>query len=370
MALTVHHYFPRNSSNVGDTLVAHAIQKALGKHLGMIQWVNLPVNERFEAGVPTGLRDSNLKRTNEEADMVVVGGSNLLEPRKPSKMVQPDKPGWGVATSVESLQQLQVPMLLIGMGTGSDWGQPIRQYTPQAKLEVQWLHEKAFACAVRDMPTQQQLAQIGIEAECTGCPVTFLTDRPVTAHKDAGPLLVSLPPARLLKSWSGKRFMASAMQYLHWLMKENVDFIVTLHERADLDFASQWVPAGIERFYTEDVDTLIARYEQSRGTIGFRLHAALLSLGLGKPIVPVNVDWRGRAFTHTFGLQDLALEPNKWGQFQQLKEHTQQLLQNDSRLIDRLAQQKQKFMQQFNSFLNHATMTYLQIQRKPTRLAG
>ncbi len=328
MPRTVHHYFPYGSTNVGDALVAHAIQRALVKHFGPLEFINIPVNDRCkDAQGEVGLRSANLRRTNAQADLVVIGGSNLLEPRKP---VRPNHPKahlhWGVVTDMDDLHQLRVPLLLLGMGTGSDWGQTIRPYTAQAAQEIKLLHRKAFAAAVRDEPTQKKLSEIGVAARCTGCPVTFLTDRPIRANRASGPLLVSLPPARLLKYWSGRWFMRQTMSYLKWLKRQKVNFLVTLHERPDLEFAPNWVPKGIPRFYTESIQELVDRYEDSCGVIGFRLHAALLGLGLGKPIVPVNVDWRGRAFSQTFALDDLALEQGHWGQFSLLRKLTLHLL--------------------------------------------
>lgn len=369
MAYVVHHYFPHGSSNVGDTLVAHAIQRALQRHLGPCDFVNIAVNNRFaDTRDYSGLHGSNITRSNAEAHLVVVGGSNLLEPRKPGKHLNTQWQ-WGVQTDVDSLQQLSVPVLMIGMGTGSDWGSSVRPYSQGAADEVRLLRKKSIACAVRDELTRQKLAEIGVNAVCTGCPVTFLTDRPIE-HVPDKPLLVSLPPARILKTWSGRWFMWQTMNYVKWLRKKGVSFVATLHERADLDFAPHWLPRGVEQFYTEDVSELIERYEDSCGVIGFRLHAALLSLGLGKPIVPVNVDWRGRAFCQTFGLDDIALEPGSWGHFARLRKLTGDLIEGKGSLIHRLLLQKQLYQNRFELFLRQASADFIQAQPGQRRLAS
>ncbi len=360
MTPVVHHYFPYKSANVGDALVAHAIQTALRRHWGPLDFVNVAVNNRIkDTAEVTGLQGKNLERSNAEADLIVIGGSNLLEPRKSSRANHVNSQWhWGVQTDIQSLRKLRVPVLLIGMGTGSDWKRPILPYSIKAAEEVRFLHQYALASAVRDEPTRAKLAEIGISTQCTGCPVTFLTDRPVEHTTADKPLLVSLPPARILKTWSGKWFMHQTMKYLGWLRQQGIPFVATLHERADQDFAPLWVPQGIPVFYTENVSELIARYEDSSGVIGFRLHAALLSLGLGKPIVPVNVDWRGRAFSQTFGLQDIALEPGKWGHFQRLRTLTLQLHRGDDQLLNRLRNDKERFLLRFDHFLDHAESTY------------
>jgi polysaccharide pyruvyl transferase WcaK-like protein len=148
------------------------------------------------------------------------------------------------------------------------------------------------------------------------------------------------------------------MRYIAWLRQCGVKVVVTLHEGRDREIARQWVPAGIELFYTEDVDDLIARYEASRGVIGFRLHAALLGLGLGKPVIPVGVDWRGLAFIRTFRCEDLAIRPFRVGQFRKLRRLTRLLLEGDSRLVARLDFEKARFRRRHESFYRKAACTF------------
>ena len=77
----------------------------------------------------------------------------------------------------------------------------------------------------------------------------------------------------------------------------------------------------------------MARYEASRGVIGFRLHAALLGLGLGKPVIPVGLDWRGLGIIRSFGLEEFSIRPYRFGQFRRLRQLTGRLLSNEERLI-------------------------------------
>jgi hypothetical protein len=359
--MIVHHYYPLGSDNIGDHLVARAIREAVTRHFGPADFVHLPVNDRYRGSDrPIGLRGENLDRTNAEADLVIVGGSNLLEARKLPKRWSSDTPAWqwGVFTDPESIRRITPPLLLIGMGTGSSFGQPIRSYAPETAEEIRLLHRQAFAAVVRDATTRQRLGQIGIDVDCTGCPVTFLTDRPVTTSRDDLPLIVSFPPSRIVRRLAGRIFMRGAMRYIAWLRQLGVPLIVTLHETRDLECARQWVPSGTDTFYTEDLDELIARYEECRGVIGFRLHAALLALGLGKPIVPVGVDWRGLAFIETFQLGDLAIRPLRLGQFQKLRRLTNLLLAGDEDLVGRLDRAKSLFRRRYETFLSNATTCF------------
>lgn len=364
--IVVHHYFPLGSTNIGDLLVARAIRAAVRRHFGHCEFVDFPVNDRYALDDrPIGLRGENLERTNAQADLVIVGGSNLLEPRKPRN----GRGGWGVFTDLGSLRVLRPPLLLMGMGTGSSFAKRIRPYYPPALDEVRLLHEKAFASAVRDVTTAHKLAEIGVSCPCVGCPVTFLTDRPVTASPRDLPLMVSFPPPRIVERFGGKPFMRAAMNYVAWLRDRDEQIVVTLHDTMDKEPARQWVPPGVEIFCTEDLDEMIARFESSRGVIGFRLHAALLGLGLGKPVIPVGVDWRGLAFVETFEAQAISIRPHGLGQFAKLRSLTERLLNDDAILIDHLDRKKSQYLERHHEFLSGAAERFGSLTREPETFA-
>ena len=362
MPIVVHHYFPLGSANVGDGLVARAIRQATTRHFGDCDFIDFPANERYPGSDRVlGLCGENLARTNREADLVIVGGSNMLKARKPRRktMWGPVTGGWGVQTDLDSIAQLRVPLLLLGMGTGSSFGKRIRPYRSPAVDEIRLLHQKAFASAVRDRTTAEKLAEIGVSSECTGCPVTFLTPRPVRAVEQRDlPLLVSFPPPRIVQRIGGGSFMRQSMRYIQWLKDQGTPMVVTLHDTEDVQPAQEWVPKGVEIFCTTNLDELISRFESCRGVIGFRLHAALLGLGLGKPVVPVGVDWRGIAFIQTFGLEDVSIRAMRMGQFSKLRALTGRLLSDDEELIERLAQGKARFGARYDDFLSRAACAF------------
>ncbi len=374
LALVVHHYFPLGSTNVGDGLVARAIRDAVGRHFGPCTFVDFPANDRYPGNDRAlGLCGENLERTNAEADLVIVGGSNMLEARKPRRagMLGPVTGGWGVFTDVDSIRGLRPRLLLLGMGTGSSFGKRIRPYHPPAIDEIRLLHERAFASAVRDLTTVGKLREIGVKTRCTGCPVTFVTDRPVQRVDAADlPLLVSFPPPRIIERFGGRWFMRQAMRYVKWLRDRGTPVVVTLHDTIDAEPARRWVPEGVEIFCTDDLDSLIARFELCRGVIGFRLHAALLGLGLGKPVIPVGVDWRGIAFIQTFRLHDFASGALWPGQFSKLRWLTERLLEGDGELIGALDRGKTDYRERYEQFLAEAARRYSTVAGAASRSAA
>jgi polysaccharide pyruvyl transferase WcaK-like protein len=356
MTLRIHHYHPMGTRNSGDDLVVRALRQALTRRLGACAFTSIPAVERgLERGVAHGLCLENVQRSNREADLIVVGGSNMLEPRKARHGEDCNIP---LHLETEALRRLEKPLLLAGMGTGSSFGKRIKKYSAKAQANLRLLFSIAGTHAVRDVTTQRCLAEIGVATECTGCPVTFLTDRAVAAQDESRPLLVSFPPGRIVQRFLGARFMRLAMKYVAWLKSEGVPLIVTMHEASDQSVIKNWLPSGTEVFFTEDLNDLVCRFEESRGVIGFRLHAGLLGLGLGKPIIPVGVDWRGLAFIETGNLHDLSVRPFRLFQLAKLKRLTRLLLDQDSGFLKRLNDVKQSLRTRHEAFFDRAVARF------------
>lgn len=355
--IIIHHYYPMGSENIGDHLVAHAIHKILQQHFGPAEIVTFPVNDRLRTNdKPIGLLGENLQKTNHEADLVVIGGSNMLEARSRGR--------WGVFTDAQSIRDLKVPLLLMGMGNGSDFAHRIRRYKEPAITEIQLLHQKAFSSTVRDITTEKYLSKINVESQATGCPVMFLTDKIIQPTNNQSPLIVSFPPPRIEQKISGKAFMQASMRYIEWLQKLGENIVVTLHDTRDLKIAKERVPKGIEIFHTTQIQELINRFENCRGVIGFRLHAALLALGLGKPIIPVGVDWRALGFIRTFKLENISIRSLRPCQFQKLRQLTQCLLNEDANLIQQLNSVKTQGMDKYNKYLSESAATFKVLNKR------
>jgi polysaccharide pyruvyl transferase WcaK-like protein len=365
MPLTVHHYYPYGSSNLGDLLVARALRLQIPRYFGDCRFVDLPVNDRYPGtDRPVGLTGENITRSNAEADLIVIGGSNLLQSRT-SKKVEGKRLGrWGVQTDLGSIGAINKPILLVGMGTGSSWGKKIPRYAWPADAEIKALHDKAIASAVRDDATVRELARIGVSTRCTGCPVTFTTDAAIEAPAAGATVAVSFPPIRILKSLTGRRFMAAAMKHAAQLKAAGVPVVVTLHDSEDIEPAKTLVPKGLEVFYTENLEELVARFAGVGAVIGYRLHAALLGFGLGKPIIPVGVDWRGKAFIETFGLQPFSVQPTILGGVGPVAELTRKLIAADPTMIAAQRQAKARFQRLHDAFLAEAAAKFKKLQAR------
>lgn len=369
--LVVHHYYPLGSGNVGDEMVALALRKHLVHHFGPCRFVDMPVNDRCtEPGRPIGLRGENLQRSNAEADLVVIGGSNLLEPRKPryDPHTRRKVGRIGIDTDIGSLRQLKVPLLLVGMGSGSSFGQPMRDYEPDT---IELLHElfgKAFAHDVRDATTASVLLCRGVKTTFTGCPVMFLTETRVAPQKD-GPVAVSFPPFYIGRAVAGKLWLWQTFRFIRDLYHRGVPMAVTLHEDRDVDYVRRRLPTSIPVFWTDNPQEQIAFFTGVRGVVGFRLHAALLGLGLGKPVVPIGVDWRGRGMIRTFDAGQYAVMGDSplldgLSLRRRLLDLTDLLVRGDPELAEFWAQAKVKALRAYHTFLTDAAGRFCRLRQQ------
>ncbi len=98
--MIIHHYVPF-TSNVGDLFVRDGIHLRLHEQFRGATIIELPANDPHRRSRESvGLIGSNLARSNAEADLVIVGGSNMYE-----------GPEWRFITSVDAIQALRPPLV-------------------------------------------------------------------------------------------------------------------------------------------------------------------------------------------------------------------------------------------------------------------
>ena len=157
--MRIHHFYPR-TSNIGDHFVQRGIARLIRSVISNAEFELFDVNSR---GVDRdyGLTGSAIERANREADLVVVGGSNLYE----GAWNWP----WGVHLDAAAVRNLRVPLFLLGIGTGSGFASKVHRPSRRAVSEIKLLNERAALSGVRDVTTLEWLRNLGIDnAELLG----------------------------------------------------------------------------------------------------------------------------------------------------------------------------------------------------------
>jgi len=328
--MRIHHFYPR-TNNIGDHFVQRGIEAMVRRIRPDATFELFDVNSRGIDKVEYGLTHRAVDRANSEADAIIVGGSNLYEGsyRWP----------WGVHLEPGALEKLRVSLLLLGIGSGSDFGAPLHRASKQAKKEIKLLNDHARLSGARDVITLDWLHGLGItKAKLTGDPATFIFDE-LHRKNRIGHFLIAMPPQRF---WSGRhqfwnvrtrgRAMFKALVSLvKTLLKEGEDVVVACNDPHDLPQAKSLFD-GILRDVVcpRTPEEYFQLLSTSRAVVSGRLHTAVVAFSLAVPFVLLNVDQRSEGFIKTYQLESCSLEPSVDQIETALREQTTKLMREES----------------------------------------
>jgi polysaccharide pyruvyl transferase WcaK-like protein len=309
--MRIHHFAPR-TPNLGDHFVCLGIEHLFRTLLARVEFVSLNVNGRGDDPNEFGLTARSIARANREADLVVVGGSNLYEPH-------PRTGRWGVYLEPGALCDLRVPLFLVGIGTGSDFGArtPTRPSRRVAE-EIRRLNACATFSGVRDVVTLAWLRGLGVErAELMGDPATFLFTHPYSP-RPVSRIAVVMPPRRFfwhrwerIRFWDmrGPNLMRALIRVADSLLRDGYDVTVLCNDPRDPGLAQALLPAPLRQrlHLPATADEYIRVLAGVDAVVTGRLHTAILAFSLGIPFVLLDADQRTHGFVRTYGLGDWAV---------------------------------------------------------------
>ena len=286
------------------------------------------VNSRGSEKVDYGLTRSAIERANNEADLIIVGGSNLYE----GAFGWP----WGVHLDLEALKELQVPLFLIGVGSGSSFDSPLHKPSARAKLEIRSLNEYAVLSGARDVTTLEWLHQLGVtKAKLMGDPATFIFNYPLQQTND-GQVLITIPPRRIWNNkrqfWkvhtNGRAIFSALVKLARTLLEKGEQVVIACNDRMDLPVAERlfdsWLPHPVVCPATaEEYFQLLAK---SRAVVSGRLHTAVVAFSLGIPFLLIDIDQRTSGFLKTYQLETSSIRPTGSGMDLPLTEQAEVLL--------------------------------------------
>lgn len=347
--MVIHHYVPF-TSNVGDLFVRDGIHLRLREHFPDARVLELPANDPHRRlQTPVGLEGANLERTNNSADLVVVGGSNMYE-----------GPEWRFTTTVEAIKALRPPLAFIGLGIGSVRGRRTRPLSEKSLAEIRASHGRAAGVAVRDNTTSDFLRHLGLRSRMTACPATFVGREPMRLAPIRR-VAVSAPPARFLPKWGHRGYARSTLmlatfkRVLHALAAQGLDFAVIAHDERDVAYLNLLLHEfGRKPLYFGNETRLY--YEQFRAAdfaICYRLHMAISCLGWGVPFHLVNFDLRTEAFRDTYGIGTITYDAFGLGAMRRLVRDVRALPQfprGAEEIYSALERRREEFWRETSAF--------------------
>jgi polysaccharide pyruvyl transferase WcaK-like protein len=308
--MRVQHFYPR-TNNIGDHFVQRGIEQMIRRLRPTATFELFDVNSRGESKFEYGLTHRAVERANREADLIIIGGSNLYEGNYRWR--------WGVHLDPGALAKLRVPLLLLGIGSGSSFDSPPHRPSKRALREIRLINEHAKLSGARDVITLEWLHQLGIgKVQLTGDPAAFIFNEPFR-QSPTGPVVITLPPRRF---WSSKlqffkvraagRPMFRALVSLAETLKENGDQVVfACNDPADLPLTKMLLDKVLlETACPETPEKYFQLLQNARAVVSGRLHTAVAAFSLGLPFIILNVDQRTNGFIRTHGLENCSLTPS------------------------------------------------------------
>jgi hypothetical protein len=344
--MRIHHFYPK-TRNIGDHFVQRGIERMMREIVPRATFELFNVNSRGEDETGYGLTRSTIERANREADLVLVGGSNLYEGGYRWR--------WGVHLETEALNDLRVPLFLVGVGTGSTFLSRPHRPSARAKREIMLLNDHASFSGVRDVLTLKWLRRLGVsKAELMGDPATFIFNHPARLDCGGGHVLITTPPLRFWVSrsrfWAvrqrGRAVFRATVSLARSLMETGHEVVVACNDPADLNLArrlfGEWFAGQV--VCPQSPDEYFRLLSVSRAVVTGRLHTAVASFSLGIPFVLIDADQRMRGFVETYQLDDWSVTPSRKDFEAQLKERTDRLLSDDALGAWELLVQKRDIM--------------------------
>ncbi|MDX6611796.1 MAG: hypothetical protein QOD75_982 [Blastocatellia bacterium] len=330
--MLIHHFYPR-TPNIGDHFVQRGIAAMIRKLVPDASFELLNVNSRGEDRGNYGLTRNAIERANREANLIIVGGSNLYEGSFRWR--------WGVHLEADALKHLQVPLFLLGIGTGSALGSPLHKPSPRAKWEIKLLNDYATFSGARDVLTLEWLQQLGVsKAKLMGDPATFIFNHPRQRNNQKGHVLITMPPRRFwtakLNVWNvhvrGRAMFRGLVALAERLRGRGHEVVIACNDPADLPLVrrlfARWDSGQV--VCPESPEEYFLLLAKSRAVVAGRLHTAVVAFSMGIPFVLIDLDQRTHGFVQTYQLQPWTVTP-AWRSFEaSLQEQTDKLLSDEA----------------------------------------
>ncbi|MCP5060911.1 MAG: polysaccharide pyruvyl transferase family protein [Ignavibacteriae bacterium] len=336
----IHHYSP-HTFNAGDHFVIQSIRNHVKNLLPEAVFVPKAIANNRGWGKPIGLRKENILFSNTHADAVIVGGSDQYN-------------NWSPRISRKEINFLKPPLFLIGLGVSSkDLNSEPYIKNKEFNEDIIATNNKAELSSVRDDITYNFLKGLGFDkAINTGCPALHLFNNDFSIN-DSRKVLLTFPFPMVnndSQNFKYKVLVDVVKKLLTYLHSKKLEPIIVCHDDRDVKVA-QYEFSNEKIFFSNYHQDYFELYKNSLLVVGSRLHATILTSGMGIPNININLDLRGKAFTESFELTDWNLDYTDKHIFDKLVERVEKVLSGSLSMFVKFSIKKKEKRQVFNKFI-------------------
>jgi len=215
-----------------------------------------------------------------------------------TNIFQPHVVGWKWRT--EDLKQIRIPYSLYGIGYSGPVGRMPLKVCRETRDLIEW-SRKADAIGARDPQTVEWLKLFGANSELIGCPVLAYPDTfPGISLGEGRPLLAI---REILMHNPDEESKPAQRTLVNWFFKEYPNGSCVVQERADLSLLS-----GKQTI--TDFEEIIQELSKARFVVSTRLHAGMMALAFGRPVIFIAPDTRVESFCDMMGIRSHSLTFN------------------------------------------------------------
>ena len=336
----IHHYSP-HTYNAGDHFVIQSIRNNIRSLLPEAVFIPKAIANNRGWGEPIGLRKENILFSNAHADAVIVGGSDQYN-------------NWSPRISRKEIDFLKPPLFLIGLGVSSK-DLNLEPYIKNQEFneDIVATNNKAALSSVRDDITYNFLENLGYDkAINTGCPALHLFDNEFRIN-DSKKVLLTFPFPMVNNDSENLKYKVLVdvtKQLLKYIHNKDLEPIIVCHDDRDVSVA-QYEFGNEKIFFSNYHQDFFELYKSALLIVGSRLHASILTSGMGIPNININLDLRGQGFTQNYELSDWHLDYTDKDIFDKLIERIEKVLSGSLSMFDKFSIKKKEKRKVFNKFI-------------------
>ncbi|MCK5742413.1 MAG: polysaccharide pyruvyl transferase family protein, partial [Chlorobi bacterium] len=219
--------------------------------------------------------------------------------------------------------------------------------------DIRAANEAAAMSSVRDQATSDFLTEQGVTKQIiTGCPAMYLFDNKFEL-KDSDYCLLTFP-FPVIRDSNRELFENLTViikELIKYLKSKGQKAIISCHDDRDVSRAQELFPEE-QLFFSNYPQDYYSLYENATAVFGTRLHATILSSGLGTPFININLDLRGKSFSNTFGLENHNIDADDPELMQKLFAGIDSIFNNDLKSLTEFYKIKQDYRMIFDKFMD------------------
>jgi polysaccharide pyruvyl transferase WcaK-like protein len=296
---------PQPTGNFGDCALIQGTKDAFEKRFGDIEWITWPL--RYQ--VPVGAF-----KTINSCDLVLIGPGGLILPDTVPDSVS----GWQLNLSTKHIKNLQVPVVVLGIGWNLFQGQVL---SGRATDSLRVLGDRADIFTARNSGSARNLQRIGLkDVGVCPCPSLFIETGPGRHGPfDVPHIGINLAGDRPRMRFTDRGFFAEQVRGFYRAMTDRgavITFVLHSYSPAKNceDIIATIPNANVRRIETNFPHEPEVLRERVRGykdfdlVVGMRGHGCMVPFGQGVPVIAWATHDKVRWFMEDAGMKDCIVE--------------------------------------------------------------